>query len=301
MGERRHYGLLLVAVAMLLWSTAGLFVRMIDVGVWDLILWRSLFAGGALLAVAFLWPQNGGTYGWTGFGASIVAAISMSAYAASLTLTSVANVLIIYATLPFFTAALAWALMGERSSRRMLMASALSLAGVAIVAGRSLQPSDMAGNGLAILMTVTFAGLLILSRRFPRTDLALVNAVAALLCVAAVLPFSSGAVPAGRDILLLLGLGVLTTALSFLLFLMGGRHIPSTEAALIGLLDVLLGPLWVWLAFAEHPGQGALVGGGIVLMAVTWYLLPGLGRRTGSAPPGPPCPDERAPAGGSAC
>ncbi|WP_279356321.1 DMT family transporter [Methylobacterium indicum] len=155
----------------------------------------------------------------------------------------------------------------------------MSLSGVVLVAGQSAHLDGVAGNGLALLMTLAFAGLLIVARRFARIDLVRVNTVAALLCVLVALPMSSGAVPSLTSLALLAALGILTTALSFVLFLMGSRHIPSTEAALIGLLDVVLGPLWVWIAVSEDPGQGALIGGAIVLAAVVWYLAPNLGWR----------------------
>ncbi|GBO81816.1 permeases of the drug/metabolite transporter (DMT) superfamily [Acetobacter aceti NRIC 0242] len=276
MQRQRQYGLILVTVATLFWSLAGLFVHLIDVPVGDLILWRSFFAGCALLAIAVLCPARESVFGWAGFGASLLSAASMGAYAASLTLTSVANVMILYATLPFFTAAIGWAFIGERSPRRALVASVVSLIGVGIVAGQGMQLADMAGNLLALLMTVTFAGLLILARAIPRLNLALINAVAAFLCSLVALPFSSGSVPGLHDLTFLFALGILTTALSFLLFLMGSRFISSTEAALVELLDVVLGPLWVWLVLSEYPGTGALIGGGIVLAAVLWNLAPSL-------------------------
>ena len=50
---RRLYGLLLVAAGSVLWSTAGLFVRVLDLDLWSIQLWRSLFAGASLLLVVF--------------------------------------------------------------------------------------------------------------------------------------------------------------------------------------------------------------------------------------------------------
>jgi drug/metabolite transporter (DMT)-like permease len=66
--------------------------------------------------------------------------------------------------------------------------------------------------------------------------------------------------------------GATNTAFAYLLFLIGGRYIPSSEAGLIAMLDVVLGPLWVWLVFAEQPGGAAILGGGLVLASVLWYL-----------------------------
>jgi drug/metabolite transporter (DMT)-like permease len=75
--------------------------------------------------------------------------------------------------------------------------------------------------------------------------------------------------------------GIATTAGAYVLFLIGGRYIPSGEAGLIGMLDVVLSPLWVWWLFDERPSHAALIGGVLVLGAVVWYL--GAQRRAGRA------------------
>ena len=66
--------------------------------------------------------------------------------------------------------------------------------------------------------------------------------------------------------------GVLTSGLAYVL-VRGGRLISSGEAGLISMLDVVLGPVWVWLFYTERP-TGAVIGGGcIVLASVAWYLV----------------------------
>jgi drug/metabolite transporter (DMT)-like permease len=62
------------------------------------------------------------------------------------------------------------------------------------------------------------------------------------------------------------------------LFMEGAKLIPSAEAGLISLLDVVLGPIWVFLAFGENPGLAALIGGAIVLGAALWRMAPEFGR-----------------------
>ena len=63
----------------------------------------------------------------------------------------------------------------------------------------------------------------------------------------------------------------------------GAKHIPAAEAGLISMLDVVLGPLWVFLAFGERPGRSAIIGGALVLGALVWRLAPEIGRaRNGS-------------------
>ena len=151
-GERRVYGLILVGAGTVLWSLAGLFVRAIDLGLWDLILWRSLFACLCLVAIAIARPAEAVRFDWRFCLAACFSATAMFCYVAALTMTTVANVLIIYATLPFVTAALAFAVGREAASRRLLMASTVSMIGIVFVAGTALAASDIKGNLLAFAM-----------------------------------------------------------------------------------------------------------------------------------------------------
>jgi len=281
----------LVATASVFWSTGGLFVRMLDLEVWTILAWRSLFAALSLFIVVLV--QRGrqtlptfGAIGWPGLAAVPISAFSMFAFVAALKLTSVANVMTVYATVPFVAAGIAFVWVGERVGRRVLIASAVALAGIFVMAGGATRPQDLGGNGLAFLMTLAFGIVLVLARRYPAIAMAPVNALAALLCAFASWPLMTGPMPTPPQLLILALFGLTTTALAYLLFLTGGRHIPSGEAGLIALLDVVLGPFWVWLFYAEEPGTPALIGGGLVLAAVAWYLLASLAR------------DESAPAGG---
>jgi drug/metabolite transporter (DMT)-like permease len=115
-----------------------------------------------------------------------------------------------------------------------------------------------------------------MARRYPGLSMAAVIALAGLLCAAVAWPLMQAPVPDARTMAILALFGIATTSLAYLLFLLGARHIPSGEAGLLGLLDTVLSPLWVWLAFGETPTTAALLGGGIVLMSVVWYLGGGL-------------------------
>jgi drug/metabolite transporter (DMT)-like permease len=196
----------------------------------------------------------------------------MVCYVAALELTTVANVMIVYATVPFVAAGVAFVWSGERIEQRTLIASAVALIGIAVMAGSATRPGDLAGNALSLLMTASFAVLLVMARRYPNLAMAPINALGALLSALICWPLMPGVLPSPSDLLVLALFGITTTGLAYLLFLTGGRYIPSSEAGLIGLLDVILGPLWVWLAFSEDPGTAAIVGGAIVLSSLLWYM-----------------------------
>jgi drug/metabolite transporter (DMT)-like permease len=286
----RAYGIVLVTAASILWSTAGLFVRLLDadgpLDLWTMLTWRSLFAALSLFLVTVLQYRGRALrairgIGWPGLAAAPVSAISMISYVAALKLTTVANVMTIYATVPFVAAGLAFLWIGERVQRRVLMASALALLGIVVMAGAATRLHDIAGNALAFLMTLTFAIVLVMARRYPSLAMAPINALGAALCALLCWPLAAGGMPSLYQLVVLALFGATNTAFAYLLFLIGGRHIPSSEAGLIGMLDVVLGPFWVWLVFAEQPGAPALAGGALVLAAVLWYLA---GKLRGSAP-----------------
>ena len=102
---------------------------------WTVLAWRSLFAALSLFAV--VWLQNGLRtprafldIGWPGAAAIPIAVISMSCYVVALTLTTVANVMIVYATVPFVAAGVAFLWIREKVTPRVLLASAVALGGV---------------------------------------------------------------------------------------------------------------------------------------------------------------------------
>jgi drug/metabolite transporter (DMT)-like permease len=55
------------------------------------------------------------------------------------------------------------------------------------------------------------------------------------------------------------------------LFVAGARKIPAAESALIGTLELVLSPLWVWLLFQEQPTPPTFLGGALILVVVLWH------------------------------
>ena len=275
--RRRARGIALVALASVVWSTGGLYVRFLDLDLWTLQAWRSLFSALSLLAVVLLdkgrdAPKAFRDMGVLGLLAAPIAGVSMICFVAALKFTTVANVMVIYATVPFVAAGVAYLWVRERIERRTLIASVLALLGVSVMAGNATRAADLLGNALSFLMTLSFSVLLVMARRYPSMAMAPINALGALLCAAFCFPLVTGGVPSLSEMLTLAVFGATTTGFAYLLFLNGGRLIPSSEAGLVGLLDVPLAPLWVWLVFGEEPAGSALIGGGIVLAALVWCL-----------------------------
>jgi drug/metabolite transporter (DMT)-like permease len=273
----RSYGATLVAAAAVLWSTGGLFVRALDLDVWTVLAWRALFSALSLAVVIVVRNRSRTVsqlrrLGWPGLIAIPISFVSITSFVTAVELTTVANVMIVYATVPFLAAGVSYLWIRERPNRRVLIASAIAFVGIALMAGAAPRLQDVAGNAVAFLMTFTFAVQLVMARRYPELPMAPVNCGGAALCALVFFPIASSTIPSAHELFILLLFGVATTGGAYVLFLIGGRYIPSGEAGLIGMLDVVLSPLWVWWLFDERPGSAALIGGIIVLAAVVWYL-----------------------------
>jgi drug/metabolite transporter (DMT)-like permease len=276
----RQYGIALVAASAVLWSTAGLFVRMAHLDTWTILGWRSLFSGITLGGFAFFRNRHRvlaaiSGIGRPGIASVLISAVSGIAYVVALKLTTVANVMTIYAALPFITAAIAFLWRRERVNRQFAIACSITLLGIVIMTGASANPKDLAGIGAAIIMTGGFASQLVHTKHHASLDMAIISAFAAVCTGLIAIPLMQFGIPSPVQLLACALFGILTTGFAYILVVNGGRYLASGEAAFISLLDVILGPLWVWLFFSETPSPAVLLGGMLVLISVAWYLLRG--------------------------
>ena len=275
----RTYGILLVTLSAILWSTAGTFVRMANLESWTLIGWRSLFAFLTLAGFAAYehrtnLPKAVTGIGYSGLMAVAVSVLSTIAYIFALNLTTVANVMIVYAALPFIAALISYVWIKERVTVRLLGAGFAAFIGIAIMAGAAATAKDIIGIAWAFVMTATFASQIVHSKVHPQLDLNVAMALAAGASGLIAVPFMEPGLPSPTALLACALYGGLTSGLAYVLALTGGRYIAAGEAGFIQMLDVVLGPLLVWMFFAEQPGATVLAGGVIVLTAVLWYLAP---------------------------
>ena len=273
----RTYGIALVTLSAVLWSTAGPFVRMANLESWTLIGWRSLFAFLTLLAFAAYEHRKNFGKAVTGMGAPGAVAVAISvvssiAYIFALNLTTVANVMIVYAVLPFIAALVSYFWLGERVTLRLLGAGLAAFVGIVIMAGAAASSKDVLGVFAAFIMTATFASQIVHTKVHPKLDLNLAMALAAGVCGLIALPFMEPGVPPPTALLACALYGGLTSGIAYVLALKGGRYITAGESGFIQMLDVVLGPLLVWYFFTEQPGATVLSGGVIVFTSVVWYL-----------------------------
>ena len=292
LGSPRSRGILLVAAAALCWSSGGLLARIVETDTWTTVFWRGIFSAAFLLGVAALRPRRGGTgggpvsgLGWPGIVMAVGFATASTCFINALARTSVANALVLQSTSPFIAALLGWAWMGERVKRRTWLAMGAALCGTAVMASRSWGAGSIAGDVLAVITAAAFATAAVTVRRHAEVNLPAAAGLAGLLGAAvAWFPAQPSSASPG-DLLLLAAFGAGQLGLGLLLFTAGARLIPVAEAALIAVLESVLGPLWVWLAVGETPSPASLLGGGIILGALVAHTAVDM-RRIPPAPVG---------------
>jgi drug/metabolite transporter (DMT)-like permease len=280
MDRDKHYrhGLVLVSAAALAWSSAGYFTRLIPLDAWTTSFWRGIFGGLFIALFAAAWLRRElwtavRSLGWPGWLIVINGTIGMIAFITSLKLTSVADVSIIYATLPFVAAGLGWLWVREQVAASTILASTVAAAGVVIMVSGTTLSGHLDGDALAFLQTLSMAIAIVAVRRYRHVSLlvaaALSNFLAALMSWPFAQPLAVGATEVAN--LALFGFVQMTLGLTF--FTVGSRLVPAAETALISALEAPLAPVWVWLAFGERPSNTTIAGGALVMAAALGHIV----------------------------
>ena len=271
-GHTTRNGRAAILVAAVAWSTAGLAQRGLDATPATQVAGRALFAFLALLVVVALTERAGviaslRSLGRDGAAVAVFLAISSGTFLLALNYTSVANVLFLQAAAPMMAALLGWALLSERISRRTWLAMVMAAVGVAAMVAGSFHAGAMAVV-LPIVMTASFAVVIVITRYRREVSMLPATCASQALVIVVVAPFASFGSAGASDWEIFFALGVFQMGVGLALLTVGARLLPPAEVALLSLLEVVLGPLWVWLAYSEKPSTATLVGGAVVTAAV---------------------------------
>lgn len=272
--EGHGRGLALSAAGMIVISPDALLIRLIrDAGVWDVIFYRSLFTG-LILAAVLAFHHRGRLFGlWRGAGragaaSTLLMGASNFAFVGAILNTTVANTLVIIATMPLFGAVLGWLLIGERVRARTGIAIAVAFAGIVVIFVDSLGSGNWIGDLMAMAAALMQAMNLVVLRTAGPRDMSGTVCLSGFASAAILLPFAAPAAVGAHDLAVLALLGLVVLPLALTLFIAGPRTAPAAEVALMALLETVLGPLWAWLGVGEVPTVRALAGGFLVVGAI---------------------------------
>ena len=287
--RRAREGQLAIALAATAWSTAGLAQRQLDATPVTQVVGRAAFAALALFALV-LATERAGTVrafremGRWGLAMTVFLGVSSGVFLLSLNYTTVANVLFMQAAAPMMAALLGWLFLRERIDGRTWLSLLLAGAGVVLMAAGSFE-AGAAAIFLPLLMTASFAAVIVIARHRREVSMMPATCASQLLVVAVCLPFADLGSVGDDDWLVLAALGVGQMGVGLALLTVGARLIPPAQVAVISLLEIVLGPLWVWLAYQERPTAATVAGGVVVVAAVVVQAWrPGAQRRVRRTP-----------------
>jgi drug/metabolite transporter (DMT)-like permease len=270
----RLRGALFVAASALIWSTGGLIVRALGAtDQWTTVFWRSLWAFVFLAAFLIVKRGRGAlqavtAMGVPGFTVALCFTVASISLIVALQLSSVANVLVIMSAAPIIAAILAWLFLAERPSALTLLAVIASAVGIAIMVSESYAHGSVGGDAAAALIAVAYAIAIVTMRRHHDVEMLPAMCLAMLAALLISFPLAASLAVPTQSFLLLVLFGAGQLGLGLALFSAGARQIPAAQTALIGNLEPILGPLWVWALISEKPSALALIGGAIVIAAV---------------------------------
>jgi len=249
-----------------LWSTGGILIKLVNLNPLAIAGSRSLVAALVILLITgkpkftFSKGQIASALAYTG---TVVLFVSANKFTTS------ANAILLQYTAPIYAAIFGYIILKEKVSKVDILTIGIVIAGMTLFFIDDLAGGNLLGNIIAILSGVTFALQAVLLRKqqdsSPAASLILGNIFTAIIG----LPFLFVQTPTQTDIWVLIVMGVFQLGLAYTLYSFAIKHVTALEAILIPVIEPILNPLWVFLFVGEFPGKWTVVGGAIVILAVT--------------------------------
>lgn len=272
--------MLLMVCAATLWSIAGVITRQLDAARgFEVTFWRSVFAA-LFVAGALLWQKRSGalaslfSLGWIGLLSGVMWGMMFCCFMIALTMTTVANTLIVISISPLLTAFFAWMVLRQKIVLRTWLAIAVAFAGMlGMFASGVSEVGARELSGMLIALGVPLAAsinVIIMKKAGHGVDLIpavlLGGVISALLMLPLILPVQASL----HDIGLLAVLGFFQLGFPCMLMVIAAKSLSAPEISLLALLEVLLGPIWAWPGAGEVPTHTTLLGGAVVLGALVF-------------------------------
>jgi len=285
--RRAHRNAVLTMVlCTVLWSLAGVASRFVGHAEGtEVAFWRSAFcavfvAGAMALQHRRNWVGGVFSAGTVGWASGAMWAVMFTCFMLALTRTTVANVLVVMAAAPLLAALLGWVVLRDPVPARTWVAIAFAATGLVWMVREGLSVDGLSGMAIAFAVPVASAiNIVLLKRSGARVDLVPAVLIGAAISCAVTLPFAWPLSATASDLAILAALGVFQLEVPCMLMVRAAHHLAPHEIALLGLLEVVLGPIWVWIGVGEAPSGSTLQGGALVLFALLLNELAGLRAR----------------------
>jgi drug/metabolite transporter (DMT)-like permease len=268
-----------VLLCAVLWSTSGLFIKLVD---WHPALiagGRSFLAVGVLLLLRLLSREP--KVPWRNipllFASGLCYAVTMILFVVANKLTASANAILLQYTAPIWACLLGWFLLREKPHWAHWTALGLVSAGMFLVFRSGLAAGSLLGDSLALFSGLTFGANSVVMRAQKDGSPADIMICAHIITAVFAVPFFTLYPPAlsAGNMVSILFMGIFQIGAASALFAYGIRRISAVQAMLTAAIEPVLNPLWVLAVTGERPGLSVIAGGGVIIGAVVFSALAG--------------------------
>ncbi|MEM7207412.1 MAG: DMT family transporter [Pseudomonadota bacterium] len=279
-------GVSLVLIAGCFWSIGGVVVRLMEsASEWHILFFRSLAL--MLTLFTYLAIRNRGRLidafalaGPASILAGLFLGVAFANWIFAMTHTTIANALFVLSASPFMAAVIARVVLHEKVTTATWLCMTIACAGIGIMVVEGVAIGTLTGNLLALGAAFGFACFTVTLRSGKSVDMTpavcfagIWSAIIASFAIAfQQQPLSIST----HDLFLCTLLGLVQVGFGLILFTIGSRHVPAGELTLLSLTEVVLGPIWVWIAVSESPSAYTLIGGAVVLGAIVLQACLGI-------------------------
>ncbi len=265
--SEHNKGILAVFITAILWSSGGLFIKLISLNSMQLSFFRCLIAA---IVFALLFRKKI-------LKVNPLALFNSLAYAAVLILfviatktTTAANAIFLQSTAPIYVLIFEPILTKTKWKRINIITIAVCFIGMILFFMGDLSPGDIKGNIAALLAGIAFAtfflGMKKNNPQYGESSIFYGNVIVALFCIPFITDMNSISL---QDFVMVSFLGVFQIAFAYALFSYGLKRIIAVEASIISMFEPVLNPIWVLIGYGEIPSFYAIIGGLIIITAIT--------------------------------
>lgn len=272
--KQKNTAILEMLVCATLWSIAGIFIKLIPWNAFVIAGLRSLFAGLVVLVymkirrLRLILNRR-----------TVVAGVCMAllffCFVGANKLTTAANAIVLQFTAPLFIMVLSVLFLHQKFRRADVLAVVFTMAGISLFFFDQLTPGHVLGNVVAILSGLFMALMYMNLGSCPETERMnsiLIGQTLTFLCGVPLL-FTTHPAFSALPVLYVVILGVVQLGIPYVLCARAAEHCPPLACSLLGALEPLLNPIWVFLFDGEAPGVFALAGGAVVIVTVTLWCI----------------------------
>tara|TARA_A100001015_G_scaffold311952_1_gene416194 strand:- start:119 stop:982 length:864 start_codon:yes stop_codon:yes gene_type:complete len=274
LNNKQYFGVLTIFIGVFFVSFGGLIVKSFETqNPWKILFWRQFFF--SITIIIFLFTKYKKNIQKLYYKPTIVPFLmglglffGFVAFVYSMLNTSVANVNFINTTQVLFLALFGLFFLREEINFITIVSIFISMIGIIIIFINSINVGDLKGNIFALAIPLCFAGVVILTKKFPKSDLTLSGLIASVFVMIYALFVTETIYISKHDMILSILAGVLQTGLPFILLIIASKYISSSLIGLVMLLEALMGPTWAYIFIQDMPSINVFVGGLFILTGV---------------------------------